>query len=136
MKLLKYKSTWVSIILLSIIFCFHIRPCLEKQGEVIQRIPAPKGNAIAFLTLQNPHTTVSFIHRVYIQQDSGKKFWNVPVFKGLRIENVKIEWVNSNVLKISYKSADIYKFKSNTCLDHLPHAARDKNIKIILEKTL
>lgn len=81
------------------------------SGDVIQKLPAPKGDVTAIETRYDGGATVPFSYSVYISWP-GDKSRPYKVFVADHQSGLRVKWANDTTLVISMECGRIFKYSN------------------------
>ncbi|MEK8018109.1 MAG: hypothetical protein VSS75_014640 [Candidatus Parabeggiatoa sp.] len=86
--------------------------CDAVAREEMARISSPDFRVDAILIRANAGATTSFVFEVYIVQSGDVPTEDDLLFRGDKMEGLKLRWVQSKLLTIQYEQGRIFHFSN------------------------
>ncbi len=97
---------------LLLIVMMEMTGCDPVAREEMARISSPDFRVDAILIRANAGATTSFVFEVYIVQSGDVLTEEHLLFRGDKMEGLKLRWVQSKLLTIQYEQGQIFHFSN------------------------
>ncbi len=97
---------------LLLIVMMEMTGCDPVAREEMARLSSPDFRVDAILIRANAGATTSFVFEVYIVQTGDVPTEDDLLFRGDKMEGLKLRWVQSKLLTIQYEQGQIFHFSN------------------------
>jgi len=112
-----YKNNWclasgISYLFLFLMLITGIVSCDPVAREEIMRVTSPDSVVEVVLIQANAGATTSLVSEVYIVPTGSPPTENDLLFRGDKMERLKLRWAQSKLLIIQYEQGQIFHFSN------------------------
>lgn len=131
-----YENNWclvsgISRLFLLAIVMMGILSCDPVARKEIMRITSPDSLVDVVLIQTNAGATTSLVFEVYIVPTGGPPTENDLLFRGDKMEELKLRWVQSKFLIVQYEQGQIFHFSNFWLSQHVQNFKYKVEIRLV-----